>query len=255
MFEYLLKKLVDLVGDSLDWARLRTWLKSLRWRTRLAILGLAGLLILGAYYWTSLPLIYVTSLCYLKVATVDPAIIPLRSSLKLKLHATAERLSEGLRPDLEDTSRIDPPSAWTVAQLAAAVGRTDKVDPDRIRTYLRNIEIACDCWQERPDITSLPNVAVSGWVFFALAELDLPATESEVRFILAEQNKRQGWWSVFQASDDEANASTFGTSWALLGLQNQLRKQLIPKVLMDDTLNAVRKGSSCANYLVQQGVF
>ena len=129
-------------------------------------------------------------------------------------------------------------------QLTAAVGRTAIGDPDRIRTYLRDTESACNCWQESPYVTSLPNVAVSGWVLFALAELDLPATESEVRFFLTEQNKPHGWWSVFQARDDEANASTFGTAWALLGLQNQRRKKLIPNVLVDDTSNAIRKGFS-----------
>jgi hypothetical protein len=113
-----------------------------------------------------------------------------------------------------------------------------------VRTYIRNKEVAaCNCWQEMPASHSLPNVLVSGWVLFALAELNFPATEAEVRFFLKEQ-KRDGWWSIFQATDEEANASTFATAWALIGLQTQLRNKLIPQTMEEEVSNAIAKGSS-----------
>jgi hypothetical protein len=87
------------------------------------------------------------------------------------------------------------------------------------------------------------HVAVSGWVLFALAELNSPATEAQVRFFLKEQ-KRAGWWSAFQAPDNEAFASTFGTAWALIGLQTQLRNKLIPQTMEEDVINAIGNGSS-----------
>jgi hypothetical protein len=113
-----------------------------------------------------------------------------------------------------------------------------------VRTSFRKKEVAaCNCWQEITAPHSLPNVIVSGWVLFALAEFHFPATESELRFFLMEQ-KRDGWWSVFQATDEEANASTFGTAWALIGLQAQLRNKLIPQTMEEEVSNAIRNGSS-----------
>ena len=126
--------------------------------------------------------------------------------------------------------------------MTAASSGMIKIKPEVIRTYFsKHTEIACNCWQETPD--SQPNVAVSGWVLLALAELKSPAVESQVRFILKEQ-KRDGWWAVFQATDDQANASTFGTAWALIGLQTQLQNKLIPQTMEEEVSNAIGKGSS-----------
>ena len=68
-----------------------------------------------------------------------------------------------------------------------------------------------------------------------------------MRFILKEQ-KRDGWWAVFQATDDQANASTFGTAWALIGLQTQLQNKLIPQTMEEEVSNAIGKGS---NWLIR----
>src|SRR6202023_577359 len=58
-----------------------------------------------------------------------------------------------------------------------------------------------------------------------------------VRFFLKEQ-KRDGWWPVFQATDDQTNASTFGTAWALIGLQTQLRNKLLPQTMEEEGANS-----------------
>ena len=80
-------------------------------------------------------------------------------------------------------------------------------------------------------------------VLFALAKLNFPATEAEVRFFLKEQ-KPDGWWPVFQSTDKEAFASTYGTAWALIGLQTQLRNRLIPQTMEEEVSNAISNGSS-----------
>ena len=79
--------------------------------------------------------------------------------------------------------------------------------------------------------------------FSPLQNLNSPATEAEVRFFLKEQ-KRDGWWPVFQATDEEAFASTFGTAWALIGLQTQLRNRLIPKTMEEEVSSAIENGST-----------
>jgi hypothetical protein len=241
---YFWKKLVEVLDALLEpfWLRVRAWTKDLSWQGRTLLLVLAGLVALAAAYWNSLPLFYRTAAVFGKIVTSAPTQIPLDSSLTFKVRETSRRLAEGLRADLNDPDNLYPPSAWTLAQETAASNGMIKIKAEAVRTYFRNTEkIECNCWQETPDRP--PNVAVSGWVLFALAELNFPATEAEVRFFLKEQ-KRDGWWSVFQATDEEANASTFGTAWALIALQTQLRNKLIPQTMEEDVSNAIGKGSA-----------
>jgi hypothetical protein len=42
----------------------------------------------------------------------------------------------------------------------------------------------------------------------------------------------------------DPNASTFGTAWALMGLQAQLRNKLIPETMEEEVSNAIAKGTS-----------
>jgi hypothetical protein len=246
MAGYFWKKLQEVLDALLEpfWRRVSAWTRELSWQGRALLLILAGLAALVAAYWSSLPVFYRTALAFGTVVTNGSTQIPLDSSLALRIRETSRRLAEGLRADLNDPGNLDPPSAWTLAQLTAASSGIIKIKPEVVRTYFsKNTEIACNCWQERPHSDSRPNVAVSGWVLFALAELNFPATEAQVRFLLKEQ-KRDGWWSVYQATDDQANASTFGTAWALIGLQTQLQNKLIPKTMEEEALSAIGNGSS-----------
>jgi hypothetical protein len=247
MLGYFRKKLEEVLDALLEpfWLRVSAWTKDVSWQGRtlllVLVLVLTGLVALVPVYWNSLPLFYRAAVAFGKVVTSAPTQIPLDSSLTFKVRETSRRLAEGLRADLNDPDKLDPPSAWTLAQEAAASCGMIKINAEAVRTYFRNLEIACNCWQETPDRP--PHVAVSGWVLFALAELNFPATEAEVRFFLKEQ-KRDGWWPVFQATDKEAFASTFGTAWALIGLQTQLQNGLMPQTLQEEVSNAIGNGSS-----------
>jgi hypothetical protein len=240
---YFWKKLDEVLDALLEpfLLRLRTWITDLSWQGRTVLLVLAGLVALAFLYWNSLPLLYQTAVAFVKVAN-SPTQIPLDSSLRSNIRETSQRLAEGLQANLNDPEKFY--SAWSLAQLTAATSKMIKTRPEVIRTHFQNKEFAaCNCWQEMPASHSLPNIPASGWVLFALAELNLAVTEAEVRFFLTEQ-KRDGWWSVFQATDEEVNASTFGTAWALIGLQAQLRKKLIPQTVEEEVSNAIAKGSS-----------
>jgi len=220
------------------------WTKELSWHGRALLLVAVGLVALVAAYWSSLPLFYRTATAFEKVVTSTAAPIPLDSSLTYHIRETSRRLAEGLRTDLNDPENIYPPSPWSLAQLTAASSGMMKIKPELVRAYFsKHVEIACNCWQEIPHSESRPNVAVSGWVLFALAKLNFAATEAEVRFLLKEQ-KPDGWWSIFEATDDQANASTFGTAWAVIGLQTQLRNKLIPQTLEEEVSNTISKGGS-----------
>ena len=243
MLGYFWKELEKILDALLEpfWLRVGAWAKDLSWQGRALLLVLVGLVALAAVYWNSLLLFYRTAATFEKIVTSAPAQIPLDSSLTFKVRETSRRLAEGLQAELNDPGNLDPPSAWTLAQLTGASGGMIKIKAEVVRAYFRDMEIAYNCWPET--LSHPPNVAASGWVLFALAELNFPATEAEVRFFLKEQ-KRDGWWSVFQATDDEANASTFGTAWALIGLQSQLRRKLIPPTMEEEVANAIAKGSS-----------
>jgi hypothetical protein len=66
-----------------------------------------------------------------------------------------------------------------------------KINAEVVRSYFRNNQkIECNCWYESPGYP--PHVAISGWVLFALAQLNSPATEAQVKFFLKEQ-KPEGW--------------------------------------------------------------
>src|SRR5262249_523807 len=227
------------------WLRLRAWTKDLPWHGRIFLLVLASLVVLVAANWNSL---YRTTAAFGKIVTRTHAQIPLDSSLTSKVRETSRRLAGGLRAELDDPGSIAPPSPWVLAQMTAASNGMIKINAEVIRTYFRNKEnFACNCWQENPDNSYPPHVAASGWVLFALAELNSPATEAEVRFFLKEQ-KREGCGSVFEAADKETFASTYGTAWALIGLHTQLRNKLIPQTMEGDVLNAIGKGS---NWLIR----
>jgi hypothetical protein len=244
VLDYFWKKVNEVLDALLEpfWLRVSVWIKDLSWRGRTLLLVLVGLMALAFLYWNSLPLFYQTAVAFGKIATAAPTQIPLDSSIRAKIRETSRRLAEGMQAELNDPEKLNSP--WSLAQLMAASGGMIKIKPEVVRTSFRNKEVAaCNCWQEITASHSLPNVIVSGWVLFALAEFHFPATESELRFFLMEQ-KRDGWWSVFQATDEEANASTFGTAWALIGLQAQLRNKLIPQTMEEEVSNAIRNGSS-----------
>jgi hypothetical protein len=251
VLDYLSKSLEKLVDALLEplWLRAKAWIESLSWQGHILLLVVAGLASLAAVYWNSLPSFYRYAVAFGKVVTSPPTQIPLDSSLAFKVRETSRRLAEGLRADLNRPDKLYPPSAWTLAQEAAANSGMIKINAELVRTYFRNMEVACNCWQETPDGAHPPNVAVSGWVLFALAELNFPATEAEVRFFLSEQ-KRDGWWPTFQSTDSETFASTWSTAWALIGLQTQLRNGLIPQTMEEEVSNAVGNGST---WLERQG--
>ena len=79
MLGYFWKKLVEVLDDLLEpfWLRVRAWTKDLSWQGRTLFLVLAGLVVLAAGYWNSLPLFYRYSVAFGKIVTSAPTKIPL----------------------------------------------------------------------------------------------------------------------------------------------------------------------------------
>jgi hypothetical protein len=115
--------------------------------------------------------------------------------------------------------------------------------------FHRTHELSCGCWREIPKDQGKPrNIFISGWILLALATINERGTSEEIRFLLEEQHP-DGWWSVFPVDESESQfASTYGTAWALLGLNSQLKKNFVDN---DDKLRVVSAIGDGANWLIE----
>jgi hypothetical protein len=245
MIEYLEKKIQLLIDDLLTpfWTALRERLKALSWRARIVVVIFLASAYVVVANWAVIPELAKTGERMLRVVS-EPVNIPMDRKLVRALRESARRLSDGLQADLDKPTEIVPQSGWTFAQILAATRGLKNVDPQTAQIYLRSVaDSACACWQEGPLKQSPPNIAASGWVLFSLAEIGIPASEAELRFLLKEQQSG-GWWSIFPSSGDDKYASTLATSWALLGMQNQLARRLIVGPVSTEVQSAVATGAA-----------
>jgi hypothetical protein len=116
---------------------------------------------------------------------------------------------------------------WSVSQAVISVA-TDIADKEKIVAFINSGHAqGCACWGEIANSSRDFHVPfISGWIFYAFAELKIPVTEEALDTLLAEQNE-EGWWSTFPANNDRQYASTYTTAWALLGLLRQKREGYI----------------------------
>ena len=100
------------------------------------------------------------------------------------------------------------------------------------------------CWQDNSSLGNPRNIPKTSWIIFTFAEIDIPATDTEIRFLLDQQHL-DGSWSFFQITDDSPYSSTYATAWAVLALNNQLSKNLISDPLLSNKVSkAINTGAS-----------
>src|SRR5437667_20109 len=88
--------------------------------------------------------------------------------------------------------------------IMAASWRTKQLDNKlEIVAFIRSLTAPnCACWVELPEEKDAPRVTfISGWVMTALATLDTPASEDELRFALHSQSS-DGSWHMFTVADE-----------------------------------------------------
>ena len=161
-----------------------------------------------------------------RVAWNSEPYIPMSKHLVAQVNATQKQMAASLASDFQQLGESDT-HAWPVMQSTVASHGSIPIDLEHVRQFVRGeLDPDCSCWREIPVIRP-PNIAVSGWVLFGLAEISTPAASAEIKFLIDEQHP-DGWWSIFQVErDDPEYASSYATAWALLALQNQLSKNLI----------------------------
>lgn len=227
MFEYFNKKLEALLESVLEplWTRV---LAAPR-RTKIAILLICGAVGSAVAYPDAPRELYTRAEAITRTALSRSQKIPLSSNLIVKTRSTTKRLSRLVQGDLLKLNVVSI-TPWAAAQAAAAVANMESVILDKraITSFVRSNSVPnCACWTEIPtNTTDAQSIFISGWVMTTLADMDIPATSAEIRYVLDSQNKN-GWWPIFNGVTQTQYASTYSTSWILLGLLGQKSKGFI----------------------------
>jgi len=170
--------------------------------------------------------------------------VPLSPLTRANLAQSADWLIATLRPQLEDMRPRPELTPWAVAQMWAALHGLDPSLSDssaRLREFMTAQRSAdCQCWRETED--KLPHTLATAWVFYALALYDQPATAQEIVSVLDRQ-RGDGWWSMYPSTPDPKNASTSATTWTIVALHQQLRKNLVAPEHKARVAGAIRKGT------------
>lgn len=187
-----------------------------------------------------------------KVWNGEAKVPPLSQSARVNLRASIDNLATALHKPVGEVGRRPELNAWGVAQIWTALNglhpSLEKAGPE-LRAFMTTVrDPGCRCWRETED--KLPHTLATAWVLHALAQYGQQATSEEIASVLDNQ-RLDGWWSMFPATPDEKNASTSATAWTVLALHELLQQGLVPAGLRDLVAEAVRKG---ADWLTRRAV-
>ena len=241
VIDFLIKKMMELLNTLLApiWQRI----VSSSWGKRAAVLTLLTVITGLAALSGSLVESYHQVSRVVRVLHSYGPNIPIEADIVERIRSSASRISKTLEQELSDLDKFDV-DPITTAQMVMGVGANGTFDAIEAQQHIRQTrQSPCNCWQELPKSQGEPSIYVSGWILAALASLKTPATGGEVAFLLSEQNPR-GWWSVFPVADQAEFASTYGTAWALFGLQSQLDQHLVSGSDVSAVMSSVRRASA-----------
>ena len=132
---------------------------------------------------------------------------------------------------------------WTEAQLVVSLPGSDTINREEMAHWFEDRSGKCSCWHmwtgtenQFPD-----HIGTTAWVLLALAEMGVRPRPDEIDFILGNQHVA-GWWSMYPASDDPMNASTYATSFAIFALAELLRRDLTDKSQEERVKSAIHRG-------------
>lgn len=175
--------------------------------------------------------------------------VPLTSSMRLRLATSIKSLQSYLQSEFDKRGTNRDYFPWTVAQITAAIGDQKFIDKNKATGFLLDdkwMSTSCWCWKEYPqDRTDPPSIAVTGWVIFALARVDVPASSDQIQSLLSHQDPAGGWWPSYYNGEKgrSSDASTYATSWAMMALSEQLHRNLIPPELREKVTPSLKAGS------------
>lgn len=149
-------------------------------------------------------------------------------------------LGNGLR-----TADLSDQTAWSLSQsIIALAGLPGVTLPERDRLIAQmesSRHGARFCWSELLHEDEQPCVYfISGWVLSAYAKLGKAVQPQDIDFVLSIQEP-DGSWPMFEGSSSRY-ASTYATSWLMIGLGEQLKRNLIPPAQFEAVRAAIDRG-------------
>ena len=216
-------------ADELQRLFIKSSRKSERNRKRIAALGA----VLAAAAVAGVPVVFYPNQTYValnalaavqQVRAAEPQQIPLEEASRARLRTTIEVLATMLGEHAVSKLAAKDPmfNPWAVAQTSVAVKGLRTLDLPSIAGYFAGqMNPRCGCWQELAE--KQPHTGASGWVLYAIGEAGQAAPPPAIDYFLGLQNG-DGWWPLHPTTAAAANASTYATAWALLGLTGQMDK-------------------------------
>ena len=215
-----------------------TWLRQSDWR-RLGLTALAVVLVLGIGFAAIFP---EAAGRYGRVIFTSNRVVPLPDETRRAVREKAKQLAAALDTRLDRKGKLAG-ETWASAQILVALRESDpdyasRIDVKLIEQYFRSMAgPECACWRRFPQGKHPNHLGVTSWVLWTFAQYGIPASKSELEFLLSAQGS-DGGWPLFGGAQEEKFTSSYGTAAAILALHEQgalqpdrgLRKRLAAAV-------------------------
>ena len=244
MLDYLKKKYVELVASVLDPIATKVLALSLASRVALVI-AFPGVWAAWEYRENVKHAVAFASRIA-AVARAPSGNVPLSADLRGRAIDVAFRLRAA---SARDTNLVDSGelTGWSAAQALMAIANdpTHNSQAQIFAAYIREKQLkSCSCWAElNTEDERRSWLFISGWVLAAFSDAKIAGTESEIQYLLKHQNVDGSWTSTSNTHRPEF-ASTYATSWAIIGLSKQARNNLLSPELSPSAKSAVARGSA-----------
>ncbi|HKF05027.1 MAG TPA: hypothetical protein VKB49_22095, partial [Candidatus Sulfotelmatobacter sp.] len=128
---------------------------------------------------------------------------------------------------------------WTEAQLVVSLQGDNTISSGEMANWFESHSGTCACWRMWP--ATPEHLGTTAWVLLALARMGARPRVEQIDFVLHNQHVA-GWWSMYPASDDPRNASTYATSFSIWALAELSRRNLIDKPQEAPVVEAISRG-------------
>lgn len=194
-----------------------------------------------------------TALLTVRYAVGAPP-VSLAAALSAEQKATFEKCSERLVAHLatEIEERRQNPNAWSMAQMAVAVGGRRDFEVESVERFFQvEKDAQAHAWRDSP--SGLPHTGVSGWVAASFSRMNRRLEPATLQFFLNNQQP-DGWWLIYIGNSaqtettaalpslDDDYASVYATAMAVLGLHAQLKLGIEDQKLSKRVENAIQLG-------------
>lgn len=187
MFDYIIKKLEPLLDMIVD--PLMAWLRKRSLTFKICLSGAAAVLIAMMYYGYTLNWVAEKALYVPRVAFSNTSTIPFSSDVVARTKRIKRRLASTVADDLSELANGDL-TPWSAAQAVVSVSGVAQNLVEIVEFINSKHAPDCECWAETPDrLRAFRNPFISGWIFYALADIGIPVSQGALDILLSEQQE------------------------------------------------------------------